>query len=71
MPASLKRLRQNGASVFLHVCEVCGADASFGVGVNMRLALERRAAGDLAGAKRHLGKWFCREHRPNAGDGPA
>lgn len=71
MPASLKRLRDSDTSVYLHVCEVCGANAPFGVGVNLRLAMERLAAGDLAGAKRHLGKWFCREHRPKAGDGPA
>ena len=71
MPASLKKLRNGGGSVFLHTCEVCGADASFGVGVSMRLALLRLAAGDLVAAKRHLGKWYCREHRPVAGDGPA
>ena len=32
MPASLKtHPRTAAASVFLHLCEVCGADASFGV----------------------------------------
>lgn len=65
----MKRIsREGGASVLLHVCEVCGADAPFGYEVNMRLALERLAEGDKASAKRHLGKWYCEEHRPGAGD---
>ena len=44
MPASLKRIRDGGGMVFLHRCEACGADASFGFGVSMRLALIRLAA---------------------------
>lgn len=64
MPVSLKRIRQSGSLIFLHTCEVCGAAASFGLGVSMRLALNALAAGDIALAKLHLGKWFCREHRP-------
>jgi hypothetical protein len=68
MPASLKKSRESGASVFLHLCEVCGANAPFGFGVSLRLALNALAAGDLATAKRHLGKWYCREHRPAAGE---
>ena len=71
MPASLKRLRDGGGMVFLHLCEVCGAEASFGFGVTMRLAMQALARGDLVVAKRHLGKWYCGEHRPVAGDGPA
>lgn len=66
MPASLKRIR-GGGSVFLHVCEVCGRDASFGFDVHQRLALQKLAAGDVTTAKRLLGKWFCGEHRPVAG----
>ena len=72
MPTSLKRIRDGGGMVFLHACEVCGADAPFGFGVSMRLALERLAAGDAAGAKRHLGRWYCGGHRAvGAGDGSA
>lgn len=72
MPASLKRLREGGGTVFLHVCEVCGADASFGYEVSMRLALNRLEAGDKVSAKRDLGKWYCGEHRPDrAGDAVA
>jgi hypothetical protein len=64
MPASLKTIRSTGGMVFLHTCEACGADASFGFGVSMRLSLERLKAGDQDGAKRHLGRWYCGEHRP-------
>jgi hypothetical protein len=71
MPASLKRIRDGGGTVFLHTCEACGADASFGIGVSMRLALNKLAAGDVVGAKRHLGQWYCRGHRPAAGDAGA
>lgn len=71
MPASLKRIRDGGGTVFLHVCEVCGADAEFGYGVSMRLALKHLAASDPTTAKRHLGKWYCKEHRPAAGDAGA
>ena len=69
MPASLKTARSTGGMVFLHTCEVCGADASFGCGVSMMLALKRLDAGDQVAAKRHLGKWYCREHRPSKGVG--
>ena len=64
MPVSLKRIRGTGALVFLHRCEACGADASFGFGVSMRLAMNRLEAGDPAGARRLLGRWYCLEHRP-------
>ena len=64
MPVSLKRIRESGALIFLHTCEVCGAAASFGYEVSMRLALNALEAGDIATAKLHLGRWFCREHRP-------
>jgi hypothetical protein len=64
MPASLKTVRSTGGMVFLHTCEVCGADASFGFDVSMRQAFKRLEAKDLDGAKRHLGRWFCGEHRP-------
>lgn len=68
MPASLKRIRgEGGGSVLLHTCEVCGADATFGFGVSLRLALEKLAAGDGAGAKRHLGRWYCRGHKSRGG----
>ncbi|MCC6497744.1 MAG: hypothetical protein IT193_15945 [Propionibacteriaceae bacterium] len=54
--------------MILHVCEVCGADASFGYGAHLRLALQKLAAGDIAAAKLHLGKWYFREHRPAGGE---
>ena len=66
MPASLKRIRDGGGMVLLHSCEACGIDASFGYGVSMRLAMIKLAAGDLVSAKRHLGEWYCRTHRPGA-----
>lgn len=56
--------------VFLHTCEACGADAAFGVDVSFRLALRHLEAGNVAVAKRHLGRWYCVEHRP-AIAGPA
>lgn len=69
---SMKRIsREGGASVLLHVCEVCGADAPFGFEVRMRLALDRLAEGDKVSAKRHLGKWYCGEHRQTASDSRA
>lgn len=71
MPASLRTIRGTGALVFLHVCEVCGADASFGVGGSFRLAVRQLEAGDRVSAKRHLGKWYCRQHRPAKTEGPA
>jgi hypothetical protein len=71
VPVALKRIQNGGGSVLLHTCEVCGAAASFGTQVSFRQALSKLAAGDLVTAKRLLGKWFCREHRPIAGDGPA
>ena len=71
MPASLKRIKETGGLVFLHFCEVegCKAEASFGYGVSMRLALNALAAGDKVTAKRHLGRWYCGEHRASADDG--
>lgn len=71
MPVSLKKLKSSGALVLTKLCEVCGADACFGVGVSLRLALNSLAAGEIDKAKRHLGKWYCREHRPTAGDNAA
>lgn len=66
MPANLKTIRSTGGLVFLHTCEICGADASFGFGVSMRMAMNRLAAGDAVGAKRHLGKWYCGEHKSSS-----
>jgi hypothetical protein len=34
----------------LHVCNVCGADAPFGIGVSLR--------------RGELGLWYCDKHRP-------
>jgi hypothetical protein len=39
------------AGHFVHGCEVCGIDAPFGYRVALR--------------KGELGRWFCREHRPD------
>lgn len=71
MPASLKRLSATGGQVFLHRCDAvgCEADASFGFEVQMRLALARLEAGDPVAAKRHLGRWYCGEHRAMGRDG--
>lgn len=68
MPVSLKTVKSSGALVLVRLCEVCGADACFGFGVSLRLALNALADGDIATAKRHLGRWYCWEHRPSAGD---
>ena len=68
MPVSLKKIRSSGASVFLHACEACGADASFGFDVSMRLALIALTAGDVGRAKLHLGRWYCKEHRRLGGE---
>ena len=65
MPASLKRIRETKGTVFLHVCEACGADAPFGFGVDLRSAMKAMSARDMVAAKRHLGEWYCREHRPS------
>lgn len=67
MPVSLKRI-QGGGSVLLHLCEVCGKEASFGVGVSYMAALRKLADGDKVTAKRLLGEWFCGEHRPIGGE---
>lgn len=67
MPVSLKRLRETNAAVLLHLCEVCGADAPFGVGVHMRLAIKKLEEKNVAGAKYLLGEWYCGEHVPGAG----
>lgn len=42
-------LKSSGAQVFIHLCEICGKDASFGFDVALR--------------KNRLGKWYCRDHR--------
>jgi hypothetical protein len=69
MPASLKQIRDGGGMVLLHICETCGTEATFGFGMLLRHALNKLAAGDKIGAKRNLGRWYCREHKANAGDG--
>lgn len=71
MPASLKRIRSTGGTVLIQTCEVCGADASFGFGVSMRLALVKLTAGDAAGARKHLGRWYCGEHAASGEPGEA
>jgi hypothetical protein len=35
-------------SMLVHCCNVCGADAPFGIGVS----------------RTSLGRWYCRDHRP-------
>lgn len=72
MPISLKRIRQTGTPVLIHRCEACGGDAPFGYGVALRPAMACLDAGDVAGARRELGMWYCGEHRPErAGDARA
>ena len=66
MPVSVKRSRATGATVVLHTCEVCGADASFGRQVHFRAALKALDSGDARKAKRLLGFWYCSQHRPGA-----
>ena len=51
-----------GHRVVVHECEVCGAPAAFGIGVNLRRALE---TGDV----KHAGRWFCFEHWKEQGQG--
>lgn len=51
-----------GHRVLTHTCEMCGAPASFGEGVDLRRAL---ATGNVA----HAGKWFCFEHWKAKGEG--
>lgn len=68
MPASLKRIRETKGTAFLHVCEACGSEAPFGVGVDLGRALRALASGDMAAAKRHLGLWYCGKHRPREGE---
>lgn len=71
MPVSIKRIKNSGALVLEKQCEVCGSPASFGFDVHFRLAMNSLEAGDKLMAKRYLGKWYCREHRPGGGDGLA
>jgi hypothetical protein len=66
MAASLKRIRDTGRLVLVRQCEVCGADASFGFGVSLRLALKKLTEGDAVSARRHLGKWYCSQHKREA-----
>lgn len=46
---------EGGSKVLLFACDVCGAPASFGEGVNVRAAL---ATGDVKKA----GTWYCAAH---------
>lgn len=62
MPVRLQRLRDSGATIIEGKCEVCGAPASFGVGLKYRLALLALDAGNKDEAKKHLGKWYCAKH---------
>lgn len=62
MPASLKRIRETGTPVLLHVCDECGQAAGFGVGVSILAAVRHLNTGDKESAKVSLGSWFCREH---------
>ncbi len=65
----MKRIaRDGGASVMLHTCEICGADASFGIGVEVRQSLIKLSAGDAVTAKRMLGKWYCAKHKADGGE---
>ena len=41
---------------FVHACCVCGAWGSFGYGVNLRAAQEKKDV-------RLAGKWFCAAHK--------
>jgi hypothetical protein len=43
-------LKSSGAQVFIHLCEHCEKQGSFGYGVSLR--------------KNRLGKWYCRDHKP-------
>lgn len=48
----LALLRSSGTPVLLHPCCICGADqAPYGYGVSL--------------LKGRLGKWYCRDHRPD------
>lgn len=45
-------------------CEVCGAPACFGFGVQYRAALKAREDGQDAKAREFIGRWFCGSHVP-------
>lgn len=66
MPTSLKKLRQTGATVFIHTCEVCGGYAPLGVNVSYLRALKKFGRNDVGAAKELLGKWYCFEHSKDA-----
>ncbi len=46
-----------GNRVFQFTCEVCGAMATEGFGVDLRRAM---ATGDV----KHAGRWYCSAHVP-------
>ena len=50
--------------MLLHKCEVCGdKNASFGDGVNLRLAVSNLEKGNIELAKKNLGRWHCKKHK--------
>jgi len=55
MPCTFERSATNIKYVF-H-CDVCGAYASFGYGVNLSAAIDNKDA-------RRAGQWFCAVHNP-------
>jgi len=64
MPVSLKRIASTDSLVMETKCEICGAPALFGTEVKYRAALNAIDAGDKVRAKKYLGKWWCKEHKP-------
>lgn len=64
MPVRTRIIRETGASVLEHWCEVCGKDAYFGYGASLLRAYKAKDAGNIDLAKELLGKWYCGEHKP-------
>lgn len=62
MTVRLGRIEGTGACAFLHTCEECGVDASFGINVSYRAALNAVDKGKFELAKELLGKWYCLTH---------
>lgn len=59
MPIRIGKIKETGATAFLHTCEICGEYACFGFGVSFNKALILINKGLIKEAKELLGKWYC------------
>ena len=62
MSVQFSKLKKSGRIIHRAFCEVCGAPASFGSGVDMQSAIKLIVDGHRAAAMRAAGKWYCHEH---------